>query len=87
MNKTAIGYLVISTLLIVLGSSTLFAFLSKGENTQNTTQKSDKINLALRQTAHLLLKQAGDSTSRIAPVKKIQDNYRFACIEYRVLDI
>jgi DNA-binding winged helix-turn-helix (wHTH) protein len=35
---------------------------------------SEKVNLALRRTAHLLLKSAGDSTSKINPVKNLNDN-------------
>jgi hypothetical protein len=35
---------------------------------------SDQVNLALRRTAHLLLQEAGDSTSRIPPVEQISQN-------------
>ena len=35
---------------------------------------AQKINLALRQTAHRLLQEAGDSTSRIAPIQQTDEN-------------
>lgn len=37
----------------------------------DSTRFSEKVNLALRRTAHHLLKQNGDSTSRIPPVQQI----------------
>ncbi len=41
----------------------------KGLLYPNTEPFESHVNLALRRTAHLLLKNAGDSTSRIAPVQ------------------
>lgn len=35
---------------------------------------AEKVNLALRRTADLLLKESGDSTSRIPPVEKVTSN-------------
>jgi hypothetical protein len=40
---------------------------------KRSTLPEEKINLALRRTAHLLLKESGDSTSRIPPVVKAGD--------------
>lgn len=43
-----------------------------GDYTQK--QFSEKVNLALRRTAHFMLKSAGDSTSQIQPVKSFEPN-------------
>ena len=45
----------------------------KSTASSNTTRSysDDKVNLALRRTAHLLLTEAGDTTSRIPPVHQI----------------
>jgi Transcriptional regulatory protein, C terminal len=57
---------------LVLGGVGL-AFLT-GETPSVKADDSQKINLALRQTAHRLLQQAGDSTSRIAPIEATSDH-------------
>jgi hypothetical protein len=44
----------------------------------------DKINLALRRTAHLLLQESGDSTSRIPPVERLHDNVWVVRMERRI---
>ncbi|MBD2755881.1 winged helix-turn-helix domain-containing protein [Spirosoma validum] len=54
-----------------------FAPLPFAHSTTDTTQFSRKVNLALRRTAHHLLRNAGDDTSRIAPVNQ-QNAYTFS---------
>lgn len=63
----------IALLLLCLVSVLLF---KNGEvqARNDSTRFSEKVNLALRRTAHHLLKQNGDSTSRILPVQQIDAN-------------
>ncbi|MBL7827937.1 MAG: winged helix-turn-helix transcriptional regulator [Saprospiraceae bacterium] len=44
-----------------------------GHNKPEKRLPEDKINLALRKTVHQMLDAAGDSTSRIAPVRKVDE--------------
>jgi DNA-binding winged helix-turn-helix (wHTH) protein len=74
-------YFIIPFVLILIGLGTISAFWSRNNRPQVQQQLSEKINLAMRQTAHQLLKQAGDSISTIPPVKKIADNAYFLRIE------
>lgn len=74
MSKKIVPYLIVSTALILMALGTLSAFGESKNGVIAQQQVSEKINLALRQTAHRLLKQAGDSTSTIAAVKKTADN-------------
>jgi DNA-binding winged helix-turn-helix (wHTH) protein len=70
MNKVGIG---IVLLLAVL----LFAQVAMSVSAQKETAGTSfarNVNLALRRTAHNLLRQQGDSTSRIAPVQQINDH-------------
>lgn len=46
------------------------------------TPVPQKINLALRQTAHRLLQEAGDSTSTIAPIQQTNDNVYVVKLEH-----
>lgn len=39
-----------------------------------TVIAAEKVNLALRRTGHLILKQSGDSTTQIPPVKQVSQN-------------
>lgn len=64
----------LTLLAIIMSSITLFAFLAEGYQNTPKPLNNDKINLALRQTAHHLLLLAGDSSSHIAPIKIIQEN-------------
>ncbi len=51
----------------------LLWFISK-PNKGKQTVSTEKVNLALRRTAHLLLKEAGDSSSLIPPVHQINEH-------------
>lgn len=48
----------------------LFSVLEKVTGNNDSVRFSEKVNLALRRTAHLLLVENGDSTSRITPVQQ-----------------
>lgn len=48
----------------------LFVRSSSASNEQGARYFSEKVNLALRRTAHLLLAEGGDTTSRIPPVQQ-----------------
>ena len=74
MSKKTNRYIIIPILFFCIGGGTLFAFFGRNKSAVQQQQLSDRINLALRRTAHLLLKQAGDSTSTIAPVKQTAEN-------------
>jgi hypothetical protein len=81
MLKKIVPYFLIPFALILIGLGTLTAFWSRSDAPEVQQQFSEKINLALRQTAHRLLKLAGDSTSTIPPVKKTADNAYFVRLE------
>jgi DNA-binding winged helix-turn-helix (wHTH) protein len=74
-------YLFIPSALILIGLGTISALGINNDTSVEQKQLSEKINLALRRTAHLLLKQAGDSVSTIAPVKKTAENTYLVRIE------
>ncbi|MFN0015707.1 MAG: winged helix-turn-helix domain-containing protein [Saprospiraceae bacterium] len=58
--------------LLLLGlASVFFAWRAAASSPHGDMPPSEKINLALRRTAHQLLTEAGDSTSRIPPVQQI----------------
>jgi hypothetical protein len=64
--------LLISGFLLLLGG--LFVqFIGRSSDPATATVRDQKINLALRRTAHNLLRAAGDSTSRIPPVQQINE--------------
>jgi hypothetical protein len=65
--QTTFRLFLISTSLVLLGL--LFAEFI-GKETTSGLHESQKINLALRRTAHHLLRAAGDSTSRIPAVQQ-----------------
>lgn len=48
-------------------------FLGTSNTKSKTMQSSEKVNLALRRTAHLLLKDVGDSTSLIPPIQQLNE--------------
>lgn len=73
MKKTIL-YILLPFTLLGIGFASFSAFVSEKTPPSVSTDFSQKVNLALRQTAHRLLKQAGDSTSRIAPIKKTAEN-------------
>jgi Transcriptional regulatory protein, C terminal len=81
MNQKTVSYLIIPSFLILLSFGTLSAFWRQPD-APNQPQLSEKINLAIRQTAHKLLKQAGDSTSTIAPIKQTSENSYLAKLEH-----
>lgn len=70
MKKTGIllSAFLISTLLMQ------FVWHNSAIQKNQTVITSEKINLVLRRTGHLLLQQAGDSTSQIPPVKQLSTN-------------
>ena len=74
MSKKANPYILIPALFFCISGGTLFAFFARDQSAMQEQQLSERINLALRRTAHLLLKQAGDSTSTIAPVQQTAEN-------------
>jgi DNA-binding winged helix-turn-helix (wHTH) protein len=82
MNKKIIQNLLVGVVLICTGLVTVAAFLGENKKSDSHQEYSERINLALRRTAHLLLKQAGDSTSTIAPVKKSGDNSYLVKMEH-----
>ena len=74
MSKKANRYLIIPALFFCISGGTLFAFFARDKSAEQEQQLSERINLALRRTAHLLLKQADDSTSTIVPVQHTAEN-------------
>jgi Transcriptional regulatory protein, C terminal len=74
MSKKINRYVIIPAFFFCIGGGTLFAFLASHPSDVQQQALSERINLALRRTAHLLLKQAGDSTTTIEPVKQTADN-------------
>ena len=82
LNQTINPYLIITALCICIGFGTLSAFWKRDATAVQTRQASERINLALRRTTHLLLKLSGDSTSKIAPVKQTDDNTYLVRLEY-----
>ena len=82
MSKKITPYFLIPFACGCIGFATLSAFWGKDTPSVQKQQFSEKVNLALRQTAHRLLKQAGDATSTIAPVKQTADNTYFVRLEH-----
>ncbi len=74
MSKKINRYVIIPALFFCIGGGTLFAFFARNTSDVQQQELSERINLALRRTAHLLLKQAGDSTTTIEPVKQTAEN-------------
>lgn len=74
MSKKINRYVIIPALFFCIGGGTLFAFFARNTSGVQQQELSERINLALRRTAHLLLKQAGDSTTTIEPVKQTAEN-------------
>jgi Transcriptional regulatory protein, C terminal len=81
MKKTIL-YIVLPFMLLGVGFASFTAFLSEKGAPSVKIAFSQKINLALRQTAHRLLQQVGDSTSRIAPIKQTADNSYFVELKH-----
>jgi hypothetical protein len=81
MSQKTMPYLIIPSFLILLGFGTLSAFWRQNDAPKQP-QLSEKINLAMRQTAHKLLKQAGDLTSTITPIKQTSENSYLAKLEH-----
>jgi len=52
----------------------IFSALEKVTGNNDSVRFSEKVNLALRRTAHLLLVENGDSTSGITPVQQLDAN-------------
>ncbi len=81
MNKKLIPYFILPSVLIFIGFGTLPSLI-RTDTPSVKEPFSEKINLALRQTAHRLLILSGDSTSTIAPVKKTGDNVYLVKLEH-----
>ncbi len=82
MNKKTNPYIILTALSVCIGFGTLSAFWTHDASPVQQRQTSERINLALRRTTHLLLTLAGDSTSKIAPVKQTDDNVYLVRLEY-----
>lgn len=52
----------------------IFSAFEKVTGNNDSVRFSEKVNLALRRTAHLLLVENGDSTSLISPVQQLDSN-------------
>jgi DNA-binding winged helix-turn-helix (wHTH) protein len=72
MQKSKWIFVILFLGLSMLSFDRLIGFAGKSRS----SHFSEKVNLALRRTAHRLLKSSGDSTSQIEPVK-ILDEYTF----------
>jgi DNA-binding winged helix-turn-helix (wHTH) protein len=71
MRQLTLGKPLIVALFILSGLLFVqFARSSNGPNPTGASHFSDKVNLALRRTAHYLMVAAGDSTTRIPPVEQ-----------------
>lgn len=68
MNKN----IILAFLIIILSSITLLAFFKKDSHDEQQPLNAERINLALRQVGHQLLLNAGDSITRIPPIKNPQ---------------
>ena len=81
MSQKIVSYFIILSVLTLMAVGTLSAILWRDEPPIQQ-HFAEKVNLALRQTAHRLLKQAGDSTSRIAPIKQTAENAFLVKLEH-----
>jgi DNA-binding winged helix-turn-helix (wHTH) protein len=70
MTKMKKTYALIAMIFWGLGGITVYALLANRAVEPHDSDLSQRINLALRRTAHLLLRQSGDSTSTIAPIRQ-----------------
>jgi Transcriptional regulatory protein, C terminal len=82
MNKKINRNTVILAFFICMGCGTLYAFLGHETAVVQQQQLTQRIHLALRRTAHLLLKQAGDSTSMIAPIQQTNETSYLVKLEH-----
>ncbi len=82
MNKKINLNIGILALLICLACGSLYAFLGHDAAVLQEQQRVQRIHLALRRTAHLLLKQAGDSTSTIAPIQQTNETNYLVNLEH-----
>lgn len=70
MNRTKLGKF--AAIAALFASGLLFVQFSRSMPAQTSVHTplfSERVNLALRRTGHYLLKESGDSTSRIAPIQ------------------
>ncbi len=75
MTRSVIKKLAVATALLSVGLLfTRFAWFSPTSVDADTPRFEEKVNLAMRRTAHHLLAESGDSTSRIAPVRRLDAN-------------
>ncbi len=81
MSQKIVRYFIILSVLTLMAVGTLSAILWR-EEPPVQQHFSEKVNLALRQTAHRLLKQAGDSTSTIAPIRETAQNTFLVKLEH-----
>ncbi|UFH53746.1 winged helix-turn-helix domain-containing protein [Spirosoma sp. KNUC1025] len=84
MGKSA-GIFGITALVLTALLFTQSAWLTPTQATDEKAFFAKKVNLALRRTAHHLLRKAGDDTSRIRPVRQV-DAHTFAVQMERSFD-
>ena len=82
MIKNVNWFIVLAAAFFVMSSAFLFSFIERKESAVQEQQLSEHIQLALRRTAHLLLQQAGDSTSTIAPVEQTSSHKYLVKLEH-----
>lgn len=70
MQKSKWIFVILFFSLSMLSFDRLIGFAGKSKN----KNFAEKVNLALRRTAHRLLKSSGDSTSQIEPVKTVDES-------------
>ncbi|MBL7817020.1 MAG: helix-turn-helix domain-containing protein [Saprospiraceae bacterium] len=74
MSQKINRFIIVPIVFVCLGCGTLYAIMQQQGAKNEQHNLSQRINLALRRTAHLLLQQAGDSTSTIAPIQQTDEN-------------
>ncbi|MCF2443763.1 helix-turn-helix domain-containing protein [Dyadobacter sp. CY345] len=74
MNLRAVRPKTTSTVTFLVMIFLIFSALEKVTGNNDAVRFSEKVNLALRRTAHLLLVENGDSISTITPVQQLDAN-------------
>lgn len=73
MHRSILKGIVLFSLLFLV-AVLLLQLGGAASDSPNNARSAEKINLALRRTAHYLLKEVGDSTTRILPVQQNSDS-------------
>ncbi len=74
MNLRAVRPKTTATVTFLVMTFLIFSALENVSGNNDAVRFSEKVNLALRRTAHLLLVENGDSTSVITPVQQLDAN-------------